>query len=106
MILFNAVMCMFIGWVADSYMLLSQPLIFSFIYTWSKLEPDKEVKMYGQALWSRNMPWVLIVFSLVTGGNLFEDFIGVGAGHMYYFLTRVLPESHGHHLLKTPEWIK
>ena len=39
---------------------------------------------------------------LFTGGNPFNDLIGVAIGHSYIFLKNVLPESHGYDLLKTP----
>ena len=41
-------------------------------------------------------------FHLFTGGNPFNDLIGVAAGHSYFYLTEVLPDSHGYDLLKTP----
>ena len=42
-------------------------------------------------------------FHLFTGGNPFNDLIGVAAGHSYVYLTEVLPDSHGYELLKTPK---
>ena len=48
---------------------------------------------------------MLIAFHLLTGGNPFSDLVGVAAGHTYYYLKHVLPESHGYNLLKTPGWI-
>ena len=48
--------------------------------------------------------------SLLTGGNVIGDLIGIAAGHSYIYLKLVLPTSHGYNLLKTPkkleEWIK
>ena len=43
-----------------------------------------------------------MAFHLFTGGNPFNDLIGVAAGHSYVYLKEVLPESHGYELLKTP----
>ena len=45
-------------------------------------------------------------FGVLTGGSPFNDLIGVAVGHLYYFLTEVLPESHGHNPIKTPNWIR
>ena len=42
---------------------------------------------------------------IFTGGNPFSDLVGVATGHTYYYLKHVLPDSHGHDLLKTPAWI-
>ena len=54
---------------------------------------------------SKYMPWAMMAFRVLTGGELFADLIGVGVGHLYYFLTNVFPESHGYMLLKTPGFI-
>ena len=43
-----------------------------------------------------------MAFHLFTGGNPLNDLIGVAAGHTYYFLKNILPESHGYNLIKTP----
>ena len=42
-------------------------------------------------------------FHLFTGGDPFNDLIGVAAGHCYVYLKEVLPDSHGYDLLKTPK---
>ena len=47
-----------------------------------------------------------MAFHLFTGGNPFNDLIGVAAGHSYFYLTEVLPDSHGYELLKTPNIMK
>jgi Derlin-2/3 len=47
MVLFNAVMCILFGWLADMYQVLQDPLMFSFVYVWSKLEPDWQISMWG-----------------------------------------------------------
>ena len=47
-----------------------------------------------------------MAFTVLTGGSLFNDLIGVAVGHLYYFLTEVLPESHGYDPIKTPNFIR
>ena len=64
------------------------------------------MSIWGFPVKSANLPWVLMAFHLFTGGNPFNDLIGVVVGHSYIFLTQVLPESHGYELLKTPNLIK
>ena len=60
------------------------------------------MSIWGFPVMSAHLPWVLMGFHLFTGGNPFNDLIGVAAGHSYVYLTEVLPESHGYELLKTP----
>lgn len=44
--------------------------------------------------------------SVLTGGEPFNDLIGIAAGHTYIFLKMTLPVSHGYDLLKTPKFIE
>jgi len=106
MLLFNAVLCLLYGWLADEYMVMQSPYVFSMIYVWSKVEPDQPVSIWGFPFKSINMPWVLMAFHLFTGGNLFTDLVGVAAGHTYVYLRLVLPETHGHDLLRTPAFME
>lgn len=64
------------------------------------------MSIYGFPVQSCNLPWVLMAFHLFTGGNPFNDLIGVAAGHAYIFIKTILPESHGYDLLKTPNFMQ
>ena len=90
------------AYLANDYAIMQSPFVFSLIYVWSKLVPDQQMSIWGFPVVSANLPWVLMAFHLFTGGNPFNDLIGVVVGHSYYFLKAVLPDSHGHDLLKTP----
>ena len=48
------------------------------------------------------LPWALIAFTVLVGGNPMTDILGVVAGHLYYFLLEVLPATKGWNLLQTP----
>ena len=48
----------------------------------------------------------MVAFHLFTGANPYSDLVGIAAGHLYFYLKHVLPDSHGHDLLKTPNFIK
>ena len=37
------------------------------------------------------LPWVLLAFSFVLGNNGVVDVVGIGVGHLYYFLEDVYP---------------
>ena len=37
------------------------------------------------------LPWVLLAFSFVLGNNGVVDVVGIGVGHVYYFLEDVYP---------------
>lgn len=51
------------------------------------------------------LPWALIAFTVLVGGNPMMDIFGVVAGHLYYFLLEVLPTTKGWHLIQTPSFL-
>jgi Derlin-2/3 len=53
------------------------------------------------------LPWVLLGFSLLLGNSLVIDLMGIGVGHVYYFLEDVFPNKPGgFRILKTPSVLK
>lgn len=103
MLVFNALAVMFVAFLANNFYVLQSPYIFSLIYVWSKFVPDQQMSIWGFPVQSLHLPWVLMGFHLFTGGDPFNDLIGVAAGHCYVYLKEVLPDSHGYDLLKTPK---
>ena len=87
-------------------MVLMTAFKFSMLYVWCKNEPDRQVSLWGFPVTTGNLPWVLVAFSVLTGGDPFNDLIGIAAGHTYVYLKTVLPTSHGYDLLKTPKWVE
>ena len=63
------------------------------------------MSIWGFPVQSCNLPWVLMAFHLFTGGNPFNDLIGVATGHTYFYLKNILPDSHGYDLIKTPSFM-
>ena len=102
MLLFNAVIAMIYAYLANDYMVMQSPYLFSIIYVWSKFVPDVQISIWGFPVQSMYLPWVMMAFHLFTGGNPFNDLIGVATGHTYIYLKTILPDSHGYDLLKTP----
>jgi len=91
LLIFNAFTSMFFAWLASEYMVMQSCYIFSLMYVWSKLVPDQPMQIWGFPVKSGHLPWVLIAFHTLTGGNPFSDLIGVAAGHTYIYLRMVLP---------------
>ena len=86
--------------------MLLNSFVFSTLYVWCKLEPEMTVSIWGFPVKSGNLPWVLLAFSILTGGDPFHDLIGIAAGHTYIYLKEVLPLSYGYNILKTPKIIE
>ena len=64
------------------------------------------IGIWGYPVQSGNLPWVLLLLSILTGGDPFKDLIGIAAGHTYIYLKVVLPLSHGYNLLRTPKLLE
>ena len=105
MLVFNAVIALLYATLANDFTIMQSPFIFSIMYVWSKFVPDVQMSIWGFPVMSCNLPWVLMAFHLFTGGNPFNDLIGVAAGHTYVFIKTILPDSHGYDLLKTPSFM-
>jgi Derlin-2/3 len=82
------------------------PFVFSILYVWCKNEPEGQVSLWGFPVEKENLPWALLLMSVLTGGSPFDDLIGIAVGHTYIFLKMTLPNSHGYDLLKTPSFLQ
>ena len=52
------------------------------------------------------LPWAIMAWTLLTGGNILNDLIGVASGHLYIFLKDILPASpYKYNMLKTPAFL-
>lgn len=53
------------------------------------------------------LPYVLLAFSVILGNAIYIDLVGIGAGHVYWFLEDVFPnQPNGRKLLKTPQFLR
>lgn len=51
------------------------------------------------------LPFALLAFSVMVGGNWVADVLGILGGHMYYFLKVIHPAAGGAALAETPLWM-
>jgi len=86
---------------------LGMSLIMSIIYVWSRSFPTEQVSfMFGLKFEGSYLPWVLVAFTVVMGGSPKMDLVGIAAGHLYYFLTEVYPNSGNRRFLHAPQFMK
>jgi Der1-like family len=64
--------------------------------------PDVPTSFWGITVQSVYVPWVMVAFNLLTGTSAFNPLLGIGVGHLYYFLVDVLPDQYGKEPLFTP----
>ncbi|RDD47438.1 Derlin-2 [Trichoplax sp. H2] len=87
---------------------LGQALTLMFVYVWSRRNPFIYLNFLGILTFKAPyLPWVLLGFSLLLGGSVVVDLVGIAVGHVYYFLEDVFPnQPGGQRLLKTPSLLR
>eukprot|EP00899_Mesostigma_viride_P007631 jgi/Mesvir1/1686/Mv21148-RA.1 len=71
---------------------LGSSLTFMMVYVWGRRNPNVQMSFLGLFNFSAPyLPWVLLVFSFMVGGSSLVDLLGMGVGHIYYFLEDVYP---------------
>jgi len=82
---------------------LSFATIHMIMYVWARNHPNDQVSLMGVlTLKAPFLPWAFVVLTVIMGGDPILDLLGIFAGHVYWFLTDVLPKTHNIRLLKTP----
>ncbi|KAF4722818.1 ER-associated protein degradation protein [Perkinsus olseni] len=85
--------------------LLGSSFIFAIIYYWSRIEPNAQLSFFGFVIQGYQFPFALMLFTMLMGGDIWMDVLGLGAAHIYYFLRDVVPMEYGRDYLKTPEFM-
>lgn len=86
--------------------LLANCLIMSIIYLWARLNADTTVSfMFGLQFKAKYLPWAMVAFTLLVGGNPLAEIFGIIAGHIYYLLSELVPRDYGFDVVKTPGFV-
>jgi Derlin-2/3 len=85
--------------------LLGTSLTFSIIYYYSRLEPDQEMVFYSFKVKGYQLPFALLAFTLLMGGDIWADVLGLASGHIFFFLKEVVKKEYGMVLLTTPSFL-
>ncbi|KAJ0661777.1 putative derlin, Rhomboid-like superfamily [Helianthus annuus] len=108
-------------------------LVFMIVYVWSRELPNTRINFHGlvefKVLKARSydllyantstiieklivmsmqgfyLPWTMLAIDLVLGNPLMPSLLGIGVGHLYYFLTVLYPLAGGNDICKTPFWV-
>ena len=77
-------------------------VIFGLIYYWSRCEPEARLSIWGFEVKGYQFPFALIFLTLLMGGDIWKDIVGMAAGHLYHFLKDVVPREYKMEIVKTP----
>lgn len=110
LLLFGAISLLLIAPLANLHFLGSS-LTFMMVYIGARRNPFVRMQFLGLFTFTAPyLPWVLLSFSFLLGNDLLVDLLGIGVGHVYYFLEDVYPRMlpSRRRLLKIPrvvEWL-
>lgn len=86
---------------------LSQSLVFSLTYIWSRRNPDMQMGLFGIINFKATyLCWVLLGFSFIVHQIIpYGDLLGLVVAHIYYYFDQVYPRlvvGGGRKYLQTP----
>ncbi|KAM7348393.1 derlin 2 [Cochliomyia hominivorax] len=107
MFLFGGALMTFFGLFVN-LLFLGQAFTLMLVYVWSRRNPFVRMNFFGvMNFQAPYLPWVLLCCSMILGNTIWVDIIGMGVGHIYYFLEDVFPfQRNGYKFLKTPNFLK
>jgi len=104
--------CMGFVWIyslfVDATAYMSTQFILCLMYIYCKKEPLNKVRfMFGFVFKNAYLPWVLVVYYLITDQSIKQLLIGIAAGHTYIVLKDILPNStYKYNILETPKFLQ
>jgi Derlin-2/3 len=88
---------------------MSSSMVFMILYVWSKRNPSTPASLWGFRMEARYLPFAFMALGMLMGNSIVPDVVGLLAGHVYYFIQEVLPETEspmrGWKLLRTPAFL-
>jgi len=105
MVVFGSTLLTIISYFYGGLPVLGSSLVFMALYVWSRKDPYQTVMLWSFQLQAWHFPFVVMVLGILMGGSPIMDILGIIVGHLYHFLTDVVPRVYGVTLLKTPEFL-
>lgn len=81
-------------------------LTFAVVYYWSRCEPEARLSVYGFSIPGYQFPFFLLGFTLLMGGDIWGDLVGLTAAHSYHFLRDIVPVEYGKEYVVTPNIVR
>ena len=103
-LLFGGVIMLVVGYFMQMFF-LGDPMVFMLLYLWSRRNEEAPVSVFGFKFKGIQLPWVFLALSVLMGNSPVNDLVGLAVGHLFFFLTYVLPQTKGTHILKTPQFL-
>jgi len=105
MMTFGAVNMLIVAYFWPGLYFLGPAMVFMILYVWSRKDPYRQVIFWGFAFQAWHFPFVLAFVSILLGSSPILDFIGIAVGHLYHFLTDMVPKIYNKQVLWCPEFL-
>lgn len=84
---------------------LTNQFLHGLIYIDSKRDPERFSQIYFITIKNAYVPFCFMLFHILTGGSIYDDIIGILAGHLYFFLKDIIPITYHKDILVTPTYV-
>ena len=84
---------------------LTNQFLHGLIYIDSKRDPERFSQIYFITIKNAYVPFCFMLFHILTGGSIYDDIIGILAGHIYFFLKDIIPITYHKDILVTPTYV-
>jgi Derlin-2/3 len=105
MMTFGAAFMILIAYFWPGLYFLGPAMVFMAMYVWSRKDPYGQVNVWGFAFQKWQLPFVMLLFAVIIGGNFMLDIVGIVVGHLYHFLLDVVPTVYGKTVFWTPSFV-
>jgi len=82
----------------------SVTLLSVFIYVWSRRDPHQPIIIYGFTFQRWHLPLVIIAIQTIMGNVPFDPIWGILVGHLFIYLTEIVPRVYRKNIITVPEW--
>jgi len=104
--LFGMITLLIIGGYFLNIPLLGPAFVFMILYILSRKDPHKATSFYGFLFQRWHLPFLYLAVSLILGGPLESEVLGIIIGHLWVFLSEIVPRVYGKSIVTpTPAWI-
>jgi len=84
---------------------LTNQFLHGLIYIDSKRDPERFSQIYFITIKNAYVPFCFMLFHILTGISIYDDIIGILAGHIYFFLKDIIPITYHKDILVTPTYV-
>jgi len=86
-------------------MFLGAPLVYFALYVFARKDPYQDVMLWSFRVPQWQLPFALMLVTILMGGSPMDHLLGILVGHIFHFLSDVVPQVYRKTLLRTPDFL-